>query len=335
VETSPVRTGTGMILGKFMPPHLGHVYGVEFARRFVARLTVLVCSLEREPIPGPLRFTWMRELFPDCDVRHVTDENPQEPHEHPDFWRIWHATIRRALPTGPDFVFASEPYGAPLAEVLGAKFIPIDLRRDLVPISGTAIRRAPLRHWEFLPPPVRPYYVKRVCVFGPESTGKTTLAADLARHFRTAWAGEFARGLLDPKAGRCDPEDIPLIARGQLASEDALARQANRVLFCDTDLITTTIWSRVLFGDCPRWIEEEADRRRYDLYLLLDVDVPWVDDSQRYLPHLRREFFERCRDELSRRGRRAVTISGTWPERFTRAVAAVETLLDEAPAAGR
>ena len=316
-----------MILGKFLPPHLGHVYCAEFARRFVERLTILVCTLDREPIPGRLRFEWTRELFPDCDVRHVTDDVPQAPADHPDFWSIWRDLIRREMAAGPDFVFASEPYGFPLAEVLGATFIPVDVGRELVPVSGTAIRTDPLQHWRFLPACVRPYFVKRVCVFGPESTGKTTLARDLARHFGTVWVSEFARGLLDHKAGRCDPADIPVIARGQVAAEDAIARQADRVLFCDTDPLTTTIWSDVLFGDCPAWVRAEADRRTYDLYLLTDVDVPWVDDAQRYLPDRRREFFDRCEAELRKRGRRYVTVRGTWDERRTTAVAAVESLL--------
>jgi len=321
------RTTTGMILGKFMPPHLGHVYCVEFARRFVDRLTVLVCSIEREPIPGRLRYEWMRELFPDCDVRHVTDEVPQEPAEHPEFWSIWKQLLRRELPSGPDYVFASESYGFPLAEILGSRFIPVDISRELVPVSGTVIRQSPLKYWQYLPAPVRPYFVKRVCVFGPESTGKTTLAANLAKHFQTLWVSEFARGLLDHKSGVCDRDDITLIARGQIAAEDALARQANRVLFCDTDLITTTIWSRELFGDCPQWIDDEADRRPYDLYLLLDVDVPWVDDSQRYLPHRRQEFFEKCRHELTRRGRRMVVVSGSWSERLDLAIREVDRIV--------
>jgi NadR type nicotinamide-nucleotide adenylyltransferase len=227
----------------------------------------------------------------------------------------------------PDYVFASEPYGAPLAEVLGATFIPVDVARELVPVSGTAIRADPHGHWDYLPPCVRPYYVKRVCVYGPESTGKTTMARDLARHYRTAWVSEFARGLLDPKGGRCDPADIPLIARGQMAAEDALARQADRVLFCDTDLVTTTVWADVLFGSCPAWIVEEADRRTYDLYLLLDVDVPWVDDAQRFLADRRREFFERCKAELVRRGRPYVVVRGTWADRFRAAVAAVDGVI--------
>lgn len=316
-----------MILGKFMPPHAGHVYCIEFARRFVDRLTVLVCSIEAEPIPGAMRFEWVKELFPECDVIHVTDENPQEPSDHEDFWPIWKETIRRRLPTGPDYVFASEEYGQPLAELLESKFIPVDIGREVVPISGTEIRERPLMHWNYLPVPVKPYYVKRVSIFGPESTGKTTLARRLAQHFQTVWVPEFARGLLDLKGGHCDVEDIPLIARGQRAATEALARQANRVLFCDTDVTTTTIWSDVLFATIPDWIAEEAVRESFDLTLLLDVDVPWVDDEQRFLPHLRQEFFARCEAALIENGRRYHVIRGDWDQRFEEAVALVSRLL--------
>jgi NadR type nicotinamide-nucleotide adenylyltransferase len=269
----------------------------------------------------------MKELFPDVDVRHVIDELPQEPAEHPEFWRLWRELIRRELPGPIDYVFASEPYGTRMAEELGARYVPVDEARSLVPISATRIRQDPLAHWDFLPACVRPHFVRRVCVFGPESTGKSTLARDLAARFGTVHASEFARGLLDRKDGRCDPGDIPLIARGQAASEDALARQADRILFCDTDVLTTTIWSEVLFGNCPEELRAEAERRRYDLYLLTDVDVPWVQDGQRYLPYARAEFMERCVRALESRGRPYVRIRGTWTERFEAAVAAVQDLM--------
>jgi NadR type nicotinamide-nucleotide adenylyltransferase len=325
-----------MILGKFLPPHRGHQFLVEFARQYVERLHVLVCSLERDPIPGELRYRWMRQMFPDVRVVHVTDENPQEPQEHPEFWSIWRETVQRAVGEPLDYVFASEPYGWKLAEVLGAAFVPVDLARELVPVSGTAIRNDPMRYWEFLPEPVRPFFLKRICVFGPELTGKSTLARDLAKHFHTLYVWEYARPLLDPHGGKCYPEDIPRIVRGQLAAEEALALQANRVVFCDTDALTTVIWSDSLFGHVPAWVREVADSRTYDLYLLLDVDVPWVADGQRFFeaPEKRQVFFERCRQELEARGRRYVILRGSWPERFAAACRAVKQLLgDHRPAA--
>ncbi|HOI56241.1 MAG TPA: AAA family ATPase [Phycisphaerae bacterium] len=328
-HSKAIGSGTGLILGKFMPPHLGHQYLVDFGRHYVRELTVLVCSLPSEPISGELRYRWMCEMFPQATVRlvHVTDDLPQEPKDHPQFWQIWHDVVRRYLPSGPDFVFACEDYGYRLAEILGARYIPVDRGRDLVPVSATAIRNDPMAHWRYIPPVVRPYYVRRVCLFGPESTGKTTLAADLAKHYDTVWVGEHARPLLDHKAGVCDVADIPLIARGQIAAEEALARQANRILICDTDPLLTTVWSDVLFNGCPDWLHSAAEQRHYDLYLLLDVDVPWVQDGQRYLSHARRDFFVRCRDVLTQLNRPFVGIKGNWDERLAAATRAIDDLL--------
>lgn len=318
---------SGMLLGKFLPPHLGHVYLGEFAGRFVDRLTIVVCSLRREPIPGELRFRWMRELFPFDNVVHLTDELPQEPAEHPDFWQLWKAALSRVLPGRPDYVFASEPYGWRLAEELGAAFVPVDAARSAVPVSGTAVRTDPVANWDYIPRCVRPYFLKRVCVFGPESTGKTTLARRLAEHFGTAWVPEYARTLLEAKSSEVQDKDMERIARGQAASEDALARNAKRVLIADTDPLATLVWSDVLFGTVPLTVRELAEQRTADLYLLTDADVPWVADPVRYLPEGGRVFFDRCRAELDARGRRHVVIRGDWDERFRIAVAAVEELL--------
>lgn len=269
---------------------------------------------------------------PGVTLVHVAEDLPQTPADHPDFWAIWRRVIERACPGGVDFFFASEDYGHETARVIGGgcRYVEVDRARSLVPVSGSAVRADPMTHWDLLPEPVRPYFLKRVCIFGPESTGKSTLARDLARAFDTVHAHEYARPLLDPHGGRCFPDDIPLIARGQAATEDALAHQANRVLFCDTDVLTTTIWSDVLFGDCPAWVRDLAERRTYDLYLVTDVDVPWVDDAQRFFgqPAVRRAMFERFVAALERRRRPYRVLRGTWAERFDAARSAVKALLD-------
>jgi NadR type nicotinamide-nucleotide adenylyltransferase len=148
----------GFLLGKFLPPHRGHMYLIEQAALRCDRLTVLVCSIQREPIPGSLRYEWVRELYPQHDVQHCIDENPQYPQEHPDFWDIWVGSIRRFVPTGPDLVFSSEDYGEELAARLGARHICIDKARSVVPISGTAVRADPRAAWPWIPPQVQAYY---------------------------------------------------------------------------------------------------------------------------------------------------------------------------------
>jgi NadR type nicotinamide-nucleotide adenylyltransferase len=326
MEKDNQKFSTGMILGKFMPPHRGHQHLIDYARKRTRHLTVLVCSLMNEPVPGHIRFEWMKELYPDLNIVHVTDENPSEPGEHPEFWEIWTDTIRRNMPTAPDAVFTSESYGDELARRLGARHVLVDLSREHVSVSATQIRANPFEHWPYIPDCVRPYFVKRVAVVGAESTGKTTLARKLAEHYKTVWVPEYAREYLDSKNAHCELSDIPQIARGQMESESRLARRSNRVIFCDTDLMTTTVWSDHYFGQCPDWIKQAACEHKYDLSLLTDIDVEWVADPQRDRPHMRDYFHDRFRRELESRQRRFVIINGSFDERFKRAVSAVDDL---------
>lgn len=319
----------GMVLGKFLPPHAGHVYLCEVARRSVDRLTIVVGSLAREPIDGALRHAWMRELFPFDRVVHLTDENPQDPSEHPDFWAIWRESLRRAVGESIDVVFASDAYGSKLAEVLGARFVAVDPARETFSTSGTKVREDPMAEWRFLPRCVRPYFARRVSIMGPESTGKTTLARALASRFDTAMVPEWARHVLEARGGSLDGLDWPELVRGQIASEEALARDANRVLVCDTDPLATTVWADHLIGGCPSDLRAAAEARRYDLTLLTAPDVPWVRDDVRYLPNDGAAFFADCQAALERAHRRYVVVSGGWERRREIAEEAVRGLIDQ------
>lgn len=318
---------TGMVLGKFLPPTRGHQYLVDFARHYVTDLTVVVGSLQREPIPGAVRWQWMQEMFPDVKVVHLTDENPQYPDEHPDFWRIWHDSLRRFVPEGPDFVFASEEYGFKLAEVLGARYVPVDLPRAQVTINASAVREDPMANWDYLPSCVRPWFVRKVCIVGPESTGKSILAARLAGEFGTVMVAEYARGCIDTHKGRLTRGMFEMFVRGQAASEAALARQANRVLICDSDAFTTALYHELYEGDCPAFFLEAADASSYDLYLLTCPDTPYVEDAQRNHKNQREWFFDRTEARLREKGARHVVIRGSWDERFDQARAAVGALV--------
>lgn len=313
----------GIVLGKFMPPHQGHLNLVEFARRFADELTVVVGSLACEPIPGELRYQWMCELFPGARVVHLTDENPQLPHQHPDFWQIWRNSLQRVVDRPIDLVFASEDYGIRLAEELGATFVPCNGERSLIPISATQIRSDPHRHWSLLPSCVRAYYCRRISIFGAESTGKSTLTQQLASHFRSLWVPEFARTWLEPRQGRVELKDMPIISRGQAASEQALARLSNGWLFCDTDPLATELWSQELFGQIPRL---EGQGGPYELTLVCDVDVPWVPDCVRYRPDNRKAFHLRCLELLQRANRPYAVLQGSWEERWHGALRALEAL---------
>jgi HTH-type transcriptional regulator, transcriptional repressor of NAD biosynthesis genes len=323
---------TGLVLGKFLPPHAGHLHLVDAARAQVDRLTVVVGSLAREPIPGALRYEWMRELCPSDEVLHLTEELPQEPHEHPRFWELWTAALRRLVPAGPDFVFTSESYGDELARRLGARHVCIDPGRKAVPVSGTAIRADPMANWEFIPACVRPHFVKRVVIYGPESAGKTTLAQRLATDFRTEWVPEFARGFIDRKGAFVEPADIGHVVAGQLASENAAARRANRVLFCDSDLNTTVIYFTHYFGSCPSWVSYLSRRRPADLILFCEPDLPWEADPQRNLESRRDWFREWFRARLEEQGRTWRPVTGAGEPRFAEARRLVSESLGLRPA---
>ena len=174
--------------------------------------------------------------------------------------------------------------------------------------------------------------VKRVAIYGPECTGKTTLAAGLAAHFGEPWSSEYVRQFWDERHGIITAADLDAVARGQIAAEEAAAARARRVVFCDTELLTCTLWDDLLFpGACPPWVRAEADRRAqgFALYLLCVTDVPFAPDPQRCFPDEagRAMCMRRWRETLEQRGLPMVEIGGAWAERSAQAIRAVGTIL--------
>lgn len=150
----------GFLLGKFMPLTRGHMHLIETASQQCETVTVLVCTLESEPIAGALRYHWMRTTCPAVRAIHFTEPLPSYPHEHPDFWDLWREAIRRTVPQPIEVVFTSEDYGDRLATELGARHVCVDKARHTVPISGTLARSDPARHAHLLAPVVAGFYAQ-------------------------------------------------------------------------------------------------------------------------------------------------------------------------------
>ncbi len=173
--------------------------------------------------------------------------------------------------------------------------------------------------------------VLRVTLIGPECTGKTWLARGLASHYGVPWSPEHAREYVERHGQSLGYGDVEPIGRGQLAGQDeaimrAAAAGAALVLH-DTDLVSTAVYSRHYYGDCPQWIEEQAHERLADLYLLHHVDVAWVADGpQREEPERREELFALFSATLAGLGASRAEIFGEWPERQRRAIAAIDGL---------
>ena len=315
----------GFVLGKFMPPHAGHVHLCETARRLVDSLTILVCWLPDDPVPGPLRLQWMRELFPDCRVVGHDAVVPQAPDDNPDFWPIWRGIVKTAHPEPIDLLFAGQDYGLRLAEEVGGEFILVGPR--LYPgLSATAVRADPWAHWEMIPLPVRPYFARSICLHGPESTGKSTLSAPLAAHFATIWVPEYGRVHCQLYGFDLDAEGLSTIGRTQSAMTRAALPWCNRRLIVDTDALTTAAWSLMILGEVPEGVMENFALA--DLYLLTDIDIPWEDDGTRYYPAPadRRRFMRACEQVLEDAGANWVRVRGGLEERLAQAIAAVEEL---------
>jgi NadR type nicotinamide-nucleotide adenylyltransferase len=170
----------------------------------------------------------------------------------------------------------------------------------------------------------------RVCLIGPECTGKTTLAEELSVHFGAPWVPEFAREYAQRVARELTADDVEPIARGELALIDAAPNEGLVIL--DTDLISTVVYARHYYGHCPEWIEREAQIRKSDLYLLLNIDLPWVPDSLRDSATPRESLYDQFAQTLKNYEANVVPITG---ERFAAAIKQLSSLLDRPPATAR
>jgi NadR type nicotinamide-nucleotide adenylyltransferase len=169
--------------------------------------------------------------------------------------------------------------------------------------------------------------IKKIAVVGPESTGKSTMSAYLAAHYNTVWVPEFAREYCEKLTAPPTWQDEVNMFYGQLALEAELLPRANKLLICDTTFITVKIWSDEIFGRSPQEVLDELPVHPYDLYLLLDIDLPWEDDPLRDFPHMREHFMEVWHRELQDLNARYAVISGMGQDRYETAIKAIDDFL--------
>lgn len=160
----------------------------------------------------------------------------------------------------------------------------------------------------------------KVVLFGPESTGKSSLAKELADYYDTNFVPEYARDYLQDKWDKynklCELDDLIPIAMGQIKSENKFSRTANKILFCDTDLLTTATYSKLYFdGYCNPILEKSLMTHNYDLYLLMDIDISWVKDDLRDRPKHRKLFYSAFKNALLKNRRKFKIISGSFKKR--------------------
>jgi NadR type nicotinamide-nucleotide adenylyltransferase len=316
----------GLIVGKFYPPHRGHKFLIDSGRAQVDELHVIVCQKPNEQPPGELRAAWLREIHPDVKVLLIDDVYDEQDS------RVWAENSIRWLGFAPDVVFTSEDYGDRFAFYLGCQHVLIDKARSIVPVSGTKVRNNAMQYWEFLEPPVRGWYAKRICLVGAESTGKTTLAQALAAHYQTVWVPEYGREYSERKLaadGGYDwaSEEFTHIAQIQCERENDAARKANKILICDTDAFATSIWHRRYLHERSAAVEAiVAAHRRPDLYLLTDVNTPFEQDGTRDGEAIRDWMHAMFVEELTAQQRPFQLLTGSHNERLANAIRMIDDL---------
>ena len=327
----------GFLLGKFLPPHRGHLFLCNTAKRLVDELTVLVCSTDAEPISGALRYQWMQRELHDVNVLHLHKNLPQEPGDHPDFWKIWRQEITTLCPEPLDLVFGSEPYVLRLAQELGARARIIDPDRIVHKISGTGLRENMVENWDDLIVSARAHFQKRLCLLGPESVGKSVLAQALAERFNTDVMPEYGRTYDvfhkqdEDGAGKGEDwseGDLVAIAQTHIAMREAMAQAAGPFLIEDTDIIQTAIWAEFLLGEKSLALEGMLEDASFaDGYLVLAPDVTWTDDGVRYAGDgkLRQWFFDEAVKRLKTLNLPHNIVTGQdWQDRTASAIAFAE-----------
>lgn len=178
----------------------------------------------------------------------------------------------------------------------------------------------------------KPINLVKVVLFGPESSGKTTLSRQLARYYHTVWAPEFAREYLQNKWNNerktCEAEDLIPIAIGQMKLENKLAKRADKILICDTDLLETKVYSEEFYGGLvDEKLDKAANENKYDLYLLTYIDTPWEEDDLRDRPEQRLEMFTAFETALKKHNRPYILLKGDRETRLKNATEAIDKII--------
>ncbi|MEO5783717.1 MAG: ATP-binding protein [Ginsengibacter sp.] len=172
--------------------------------------------------------------------------------------------------------------------------------------------------------------IKKIVVIGPESTGKSTLCEQLAKHYKTLWCPEYAREYLEAHGKDYTYDDLLTIGKGQIDGEEAMSNSQltthSSQLFIDTDMYVMKVWCEFAFGKCHSWILNQIATRKYDLYLLCNVDLPWIKDNLREYPDMetRNKLYHYYKDIMVNQSVPWVDISGNYEERLKVAINAVD-----------
>jgi HTH-type transcriptional repressor of NAD biosynthesis genes len=326
----------GLVLGKFAPFHLGHKYLIDTAIENCENVHVIISHNKTQNIPGEVRYQGLKKTYqnnPNVTVYQFDDTGlPQHDYECDtleEFYSYWVPQIYN-LVDELDVVFTSEDYGDGFAEYLGVEHFLVDKERKTVPVSGTEVRENPFEKWDFISDELKPFFVKRIAIMGPESVGKSTITKELANWFQTNFVDEYGRIVYENNGNKVGVEDFIPISEGRQTLEDWTIKRSNKLLFCDTEDITTYLFLDMY---CPNeehqketewFLNKLSEKKKYDLYILLKPDCDAVQDGTRNFLEERQVHYQVIKNELVNRGCHFVEVVGDWRERFDNCVETIK-----------
>lgn len=313
----------GLIIGKFLPLHKGHIALIEFALQHCDHLSIVLCYSGNEIISGGLRFDWLNKTFGGnrrisiIDFAYDENELPNTSVSSEQTALLWAKALSKIIDK-VDVVFSSEFYGNYLANYFSCKHMMFDNFRKIVPVSASLIKEDSFKYWNFIADACKIYFIKKIAILGTESTGKTTITEMLGNAFNTNFVHETARDIIE-ETGACTFEDLHKIAALQAATIIQYMEGSNKLLFVDTELNITKSYSRFLFNReliVDQWIE---NANKFDLYLYLENDCRFVQDGTRLNEDERNELDKSHKEQLNKAGIKFISVSGNWEERFNTA----------------
>jgi HTH-type transcriptional repressor of NAD biosynthesis genes len=315
---------TGLVLGKFAPLHKGHQLLIDTAQRENDRVIVIIYDApDVTTTPLPVRAHWIRSLYPNVEVREAWD-GPMEVGNTSEIRKMHEDYLLSFLKGSVISAFySSEFYGEHVSKALGAIDRRIDPDRQSFAISATTIRQDSYTNRQYLDPVVYRDLITKVVMLGAPSTGKTTLARELAATHKTVWMPEYGREYWDAHqcGRRLTMDQLIDIAEGHRDREDSLVQDANQAMFIDTDATTTFMFSMHYHGKAHPRLAELADDTltRYDLFFLCDTDIPYDDTWDRSGDENRQVFQQQVRADLLARRIPFITLTGSLKTRMQEA----------------
>ncbi len=317
----------GLVLGKYMPVHNGHLNLIDFALTVCDELIVWVCESDQEKMPGQIRLKWIQEIYKNNPrvvpvlFQYNESDLPNTSVSDEEVSYVWSQAIKTNLPK-IDVIITSEKYGDYVAEYLNIEHC---FFKTTKMVSATLVRTQPYQYWHEIPEPVKPYYYKKICLLGTESTGKTTLVQKLAAYFNGDYVLEVGREVV-PDSNECTFNDLEVIAKEHAIAIQNKASLQNRILFVDTDIHITKSYADYLFNselEAEPWI---IQANHCDLYLYLDKDAPYIQDGTRFSEDDRNTLDSYHKNTLKKQGINYQLIQGNWDDRFKKCVEAVKDM---------